>query len=250
MLMKSLVLATLLLVGPALAIGQTKPAPKKSVQTTSRPAAKANAKATSSAKRTKGKAKGKGKGKVTSASDATNRDDLRSAAAQMAAGTLAADRALTPAELELADRVQTGRLPCELGNVVELSVDPKAPGHFDLVLQKMRYRMTPVETQTGALRLEDAQNGIVWLQLGNKSMLMNQKIGQRLADECQSPKQLQVADAMKRAPQRSLLDAEPSAASPAPADPAADGGQNAEAAAQDVKAPAVSQGKVKRAVQR
>ena len=47
--------------------------------------------------------------------------------------------------------------------------------------------MHPVESRTGAIRLEDPKRGAMWLQLGNKSMLMSQKLGQRLADECHEP---------------------------------------------------------------
>ena len=32
--------------------------------------------------------------------------------------------------------------------------------------------------------LEDPKGGAMWLQLGNKSMLISQKQGLRLADEC------------------------------------------------------------------
>jgi hypothetical protein len=42
----------------------------------------------------------------------------------------------------------------------------------------------PEETTTGAVRLEDRRAGIVWLQIPAKSMLMNAKIGQRMADGC------------------------------------------------------------------
>jgi hypothetical protein len=37
-------------------------------------------------------------------------------------------------------------------------------------------------------------------------MLMDQKRGQRLADECKSPAQVIVAEGLKKAPARSLLD--------------------------------------------
>ena len=47
----------------------------------------------------------------------------------------------------------------------------------------------------------------VWLQLANKSMLMNQKLGKRLADECMSPVQVVVAEALKKNPGVSVLDA-------------------------------------------
>ena len=67
--------------------------------------------------------------------------------------------------------------------------------------------MHPVESRTGAIRLEDPQRGAMWLQLGNKSMLMSQKLGQRLADECQSPAQLTYAEALKKNPLPSILGA-------------------------------------------
>jgi hypothetical protein len=57
------------------------------------------------------------------------------------------------------------------------------------------------------VRLEDAQAGAMWLQLPHKSMLMNSKLGQRMADECQSEHQTAVAHRMKLDPPPSLLDA-------------------------------------------
>jgi hypothetical protein len=89
---------------------------------------------------------------------------------------------------------------------VTLTHDPLSPGYFNVHGKNFRYRMFPVATTTGAIRLEDRQAGAVWLQLSNKSMLMNQKAGQRMADECMSPAQLTVAQAMKDRPARGLLD--------------------------------------------
>ena len=66
----------------------------------------------------------------------------------------------------------------------------KREGMFMVTTKGHRFRMHPVESRTGAIRLEDPKRGAMWLQLGNKSMLMSQKLGQRLADECQSPAQL------------------------------------------------------------
>jgi hypothetical protein len=73
-------------------------------------------------------------------------------------------------------------------------------------MNKHTFAMSPVETTTGAVRLEDAQAGAMWLQLPNKSMLMNSKLGQRMADECQSDQQTAVAQRMKLDPPPSLLD--------------------------------------------
>ena len=73
--------------------------------------------------------------------------------------------------------------------------------------------MVPVVTATGAIRLEDAAGGAVWLQLGNKSMLMDQKQGRRLADVCMNADQVLVAQALEKTPAASILDpVEPSAA--------------------------------------
>ena len=123
---------------------------------------------------------------------------------------------LTDTELAIAPRVQVGRLPCELGQVVELLADPQANGYFRLVIGKSSYRVAPQETTTGAIRLEDKAAGIVWLQLANKSMLMDQKQGRRLADECKSPEQVQIALQMLANPPPSVLDAPAPVAVPMP----------------------------------
>jgi hypothetical protein len=107
--------------------------------------------------------------------------------------------------LAIAQRVFTGRIPCELGHNIALLPDPAAPGYFTITTGKERYRLTPVPTTTGAIRLEDKARGGVWLQLANKSMLLDEKNGKRLADECSSPAQKQVAQAMKIAPPPSVL---------------------------------------------
>ncbi len=122
---------------------------------------------------------------------------------------------LTPAELEVATQVHVGTLPCELGQIVVLLPDVTQPGYFLLRMGPNSYRVAPEETTTGAIRLEDKAAGIVWLQLANKSMLMSQKQGRRLADECHSPLQAQVAKAMLINPPPSILDAVSKAEVPA-----------------------------------
>lgn len=103
---------------------------------------------------------------------------------------------LSEADLEIAKRVHVGEIACELGQKV--TVKPlKREGFFLVARGVNRFVMHPVESRTGAIRLEDPQRGALWLQLGNKSMLMNQKEGKRLADECQSPEQVNYAKNMK-----------------------------------------------------
>ncbi len=150
---------------------------------------------------------------IASSASHTN---LKSAAKNVAAGMEAAEAAMTPAELAIAERVQVGTLPCELGASVTLAADPKMPGYFDLQGKGFKFRMFPVPTTTGAIRLEDQKAGAVWLQLANKSMLMNQKLGVRMADECASPAQMAVAEAIKLNPPVSVLDAPKPVPTPAP----------------------------------
>lgn len=113
---------------------------------------------------------------------------------------------LSQAELDVAKTVHTGDIKCELGASVTVTPDEAKPGFFTVSAGKTKYRMHPVESRTGAIRLEDAQNGVLWLQLGNKSMLMNQKKGERLADECQAPAQLAFADEMRKNPPKPLFE--------------------------------------------
>ena len=136
----------------------------------------------------------------------SSRVEAHSKAEQMAAGVRAAEAALTPEQLEIAQLVYTGHLPCELGASVQLEADPKSPGYFNLRLLKQRFRMVPVATTTGAVRLEDERSGSVWLQLANKSMLMNQKQGRRIADECANAEQVATATALKNNPPPALID--------------------------------------------
>lgn len=116
---------------------------------------------------------------------------------------------LTPSpvpEILIAQQIHLGHLPCELGATVRIQADPSQPGVFHVQGKGFRYRMLPVQTSTGTLRLEDKKAGAVWLQLSNKSMLMDQKRGRRIVDDCVHPDQLAVAEAMKTNPPPSLFD--------------------------------------------
>ena len=125
---------------------------------------------------------------------------------------------LTPEDIEIAKRVFVGTIPCELGNSVSLTPSTRRPGFFLVQTKGARFSMHPVESRTGAIRLEDPKRGALWLQLGNKSMLMSQKLGQRLADECMSPEQITLAEELKKNPRPGLLDS-PAASGTAPATP-------------------------------
>lgn len=204
--MKTLILSACLALVPGIVLAQASAtktnAPAAKQSTAKAPAAKPKPKAAPVAK---AKPAAKAPIKIAAASS-SSRTQLHSAASQVASGLRAADAALSPEELEIAKRVHVGDIPCELGARVNVSADASMPGVFQIQGKGFRYRMSPVVTSTGAVRLEDREGGAVWLQIGNKSMLMDQKRGQRLADDCMSPAQLLVADSLKKAPAVSLLD--------------------------------------------
>ena len=182
--MKTLI-ATLMIALPLVAVSHTAAA-----QTSS----KAKAAATKKAPAKKAPAK-KGKAAAAAAAGA--------GAAAVAAGPASAQ--LSAEDLAVSERVFKGRIPCELGAYVNVTADSANPGYFIVDGRGFKYHMSPVKTSTGTVRLEDKAAGAVWLQIANKSMLMNQKAGQRLADECMAPEQQQVAEAIRKNPPPSLL---------------------------------------------
>lgn len=143
--------------------------------------------------------KAKSEAHPTASKSVKNSESIRSKATLV-------EHALAPQELSIAERVHVGQLPCELGTSVLMTADANAPGYFNLQGKGYKYRMRPIATTTGAIRLEDEKAGTVWLQLSNKSMLMDQKNGRRLADECAHPDQVAVANDMKVNPPPALID--------------------------------------------
>lgn len=97
--------------------------------------------------------------------------------------------ALSAEQLSTADRVLTGQSRCEFDQSVNVAAIPNQKGWFNVEHKGKSYLMAPEATTTGAVRLEDKKAGMMWLQIANKSMLMNSKIGQRMVDNCVHPSQ-------------------------------------------------------------
>jgi len=194
--MKQLI-ASVLLIAPALAL-----VPAAQASTAKPAAVKAASQKAPATKKTTTVKKTAAVKKTTT----TRKAAVAAGGAAAVGAAVLAPRALSADELALADRVYTGRIGCELGQHVNVAKDDKNPGHFLVSGNGFNFHMAPVGTSTGVVRLEDQKAGAVWLQIANKSMLMNQKVGQRLADDCMSPEQLQVAEAIKKNPPQSLLE--------------------------------------------
>lgn len=108
--------------------------------------------------------------------------------------------ALSDSQLAMAERVNTGAAACEFNQTVDLQPHASHKGAFNLAYKKAKYTLVPEDTTTGAVRLEDKKNGIVWIQIANKSMLMNAKVGQRMVDNCVHEAQMAAAQAAGNAP--------------------------------------------------
>ncbi|MBU6437479.1 MAG: hypothetical protein KGQ77_08125 [Betaproteobacteria bacterium] len=125
----------------------------------------------------------------------TSRQQLHAKANATAAGISAAQAAATPEQIDIAKRVLTGRAHCEANQVIDIEPNTAQAGYFKVQYKHMAFNMVPQATTTGAVRLEDQKAGAVWIQIPTKSMLMSNKLGQRLADNCQQPIQRAATDA-------------------------------------------------------
>jgi hypothetical protein len=79
----------------------------------------------------------------------------------------------------------TGRLTCALDDKIDIRIGD-GQRNIDLKWKGNNYTMLPVTTSTGALRFEDSGSGLVWIQIPAKSMLLNAKLGQQLANDCKA----------------------------------------------------------------
>ena len=78
---------------------------------------------------------------------------------------------------------------CELGNKLTIYSDAADDQQIALQWNKRTHRLQRVSTTTGAHRFENAKNGLVWIGIPAKGMLLDSKKGKQLANECRSPEQ-------------------------------------------------------------
>jgi hypothetical protein len=114
------------------------------------------------------------------------------------------------AQLAAAQRAYQGVYACEFNQTLNIGPNPKHTGYVDVAWKKEVFTMKPVLSSTGALRLEDVKGRTLMVQIANKSMLMDTKVGQRLVDDCQSAEQREAVAAAKLAgPQTGGLGIDP-----------------------------------------
>ncbi|KQW41165.1 MULTISPECIES: hypothetical protein [unclassified Roseateles] len=103
------------------------------------------------------------------------------------------------AQLAASERAHLGDYACEFKQNIHIEKHPEVAGYVNVAWQKQVFTMKPVLSSTGALRLEDVTGRTLMIQIANKSMLLDTKIGQRLVDECIHPEQEKQMAAAKAA---------------------------------------------------
>ena len=133
---------------------------------------------------------------------------------------LAPPEAANAEQIEAAGRVYYGIYACEFNQAINIAASPKYPSYVDVKHGKADYVMKPVLSSTGAIRLEDVRGETLMVQISSKSMLLNVKTGQRLVDDCISPKQRELIEAARVAKAAEVAAAAASATAAVSAAPA------------------------------
>ena len=102
-------------------------------------------------------------------------------------------------QLAAAKRAYLGLYECEFKQSITIEPNTKDVGYINVAFKKDTFVMKPVLSTTGALRLEDVTGRTLMVQIANKSMLLDVKVGQRLVDECVHPEQRAAIEAARSA---------------------------------------------------
>ena len=132
----------------------------------------------------------------------------------------------TPDQVKAAELVYYGVYDCEFKQTINIVQSAKHSAYVEVTHSKSAWLMKPVLSSTGAVRLEDVRGETLMVQIAAKSMLLNVKIGQRIVDDCISPRQRELVEAAKaaKAAEVAAKSAADAASAPAAAAPASAGG--------------------------
>ena len=83
-------------------------------------------------------------------------------------------------------RLIAGDYRCDQGRALQFRQVSADAQTAVLKWNERDYPMRAVGARSGALRYEHADSGLVWLMIPSKSMLLDTRQGQRLADACRT----------------------------------------------------------------
>lgn len=142
-----------------------------------------------------------------------------SKAAPKAAAPKRVEYLIAPADAEQIDaakQVYYGAYECEFKQSVRITEHPTHASYVGVTHGKAAYLMKPVMSSTGAVRLEDVRGETLMVQISSKSMLLNVRSGQRIVDECITPRQRELVEAARAAKAEAALNAAAAASMAAP----------------------------------
>lgn len=87
-----------------------------------------------------------------------------------------------------------GSFDCGDKDVLVVTPSVDHAGYVEVEHGKHRFMMKPVRSDTGAVRLEDVSGEMLMVQIPSKSMLMDTKLGKRVADACRNDAQKKEVD--------------------------------------------------------
>jgi hypothetical protein len=79
---------------------------------------------------------------------------------------------------------------CALGDKVSIYSKADDDKHIELRWKSKLHHLSKVDTTTGAHRFENRRQGLVWIGIPAKGILLDSKKGEQLANDCKSPDQL------------------------------------------------------------
>jgi len=94
-----------------------------------------------------------------------------------------------PQQLLAAAQVLYGEYACDGDRSLRVTESSHHTGYVEVITGHGRWTMKPVQSTSGALRLEDVRQVTLLVQISTKSMLLDTESGRRLLDNCISAPQ-------------------------------------------------------------